>query len=84
MIYADFADDPEFEQLVAFLQGHYPDLQWGQQGENWIWIYQDGLKVEIDNFSALHLQLKNPAGSPSLARQVIAILQSRYSMALWA
>jgi len=83
MIYADFLEEPEFGALVAMLKAHYSDVRFGQQGDSWIWVESEDMKVEIDTFSAMRFQVKSPSKSHRLVVQILALLQQHYKLYIY-
>ncbi len=81
VIYADFIEEPVFGELVKLLTEHFKNVTFGQQGDMWIWIESDGMKVEIDTFTAMYFQVKSPISSRSqLVHKVIELLQRHYKL----
>ncbi|BFM13908.1 hypothetical protein R50073_00910 [Maricurvus nonylphenolicus] len=80
MIYARFVTEADIEALVTLLKQHYKNIEWGQQGEDWIWIYRADMKVEIDNFTAMIHEIKSPSQNRRLVRQVITKLSEHYEL----
>lgn len=80
MIYARFVKEPDIEALVTRLKQHYKNIEWGRQGEDWIWIYRADMKVEIDNFSAMIHEIKSPSQHRRLVKQVITKLSEHYEL----
>ena len=70
------------DELVEYLQAHFPDIQDGHQGDSWIWISDGDEKVEVDTFSSMKHQVKSAADG-QLVQKVIAILQRKYTLIIY-
>ena len=67
--------------LVTLLAQHFQNLESGLQGDSWVWILDNGLKVSVDTFTSMHHQVK--ASQPSwLLDQVLAVLAEQYKLRL--
>ncbi|WMC10181.1 hypothetical protein PU634_13975 [Oceanimonas pelagia] len=74
VIFAEL-DGACFEQIVASLQGRFARLQFGRQGDDWIWLEHRHGRMEIDTFYSTWLELKGRRRDYGLAREVLACLQ---------
>ena len=83
MIFAELQYDQPYSDahssLVALLGQHFQSLESGLQGDSWIWILADGLKVSVDTFTSMHHQVKASQRS-WLLDQVLAILANQYNL----
>ena len=56
MIFAELQYDQPYSDahssLVTLLGRHFKNLESGLQGDSWIWILDNGLKVSVDTFSS--------------------------------
>ena len=84
MIYADFVEEPDFDRLVMSLKEHFGSIEYGQQGDAWIWITQNEMKVAIDTFTTMHFQVKAEPASEALAESVLAALQGKFEISILA
>lgn len=75
VIFAEL-DSNRFEQIVARLGGHFERLQYGRQGDDWIWIDAHHGRIEIDTFGALVLEVKGQRGHYGIAMEVCRQLDS--------
>jgi hypothetical protein len=72
--YADIHDE-----LVEFLAQHFPQLTSGLQGDSYIWIMEDGERVEIDTFISMKHQFRSRTDGPHV-RKVIDVLRNEYDV----
>ncbi len=82
MIYAEFEEQPHVIDLVQFLRDRFPQVEYGQQMDAWIWITDQQMKVSLDTFTSRCLQIKGPAASQSLARRVLEAVGKYYDLRL--
>ncbi len=75
--YSDFHDE-----LVEFIQATFPYIQYGHQGDSWIWITDGNEKVEIDTFTSMKHQIKS-AHDGNLVKKVMATLESKYKLRVY-
>ncbi len=75
--YSDFHDE-----LVEFIQLTFPDIQYGHQGDSWIWITDSKEKVEIDTFTSMKHQIKS-AHDGNLVQKVMATLSAKYKLRVY-
>ncbi|WLT40611.1 hypothetical protein NON20_25595 (plasmid) [Synechocystis sp. B12] len=64
----------DFELIVSILSDHFPCLEWGSQGDDWIWIYHRDYKLEIDSFSSMELEVKGPRKAYGLVQEILHLL----------
>ncbi|MBE9194883.1 hypothetical protein IQ219_06075 [Synechocystis sp. LEGE 06083] len=64
----------DFELVVSILSDYFPRLEWGSQCDDWLWIYRQDYKLEIDSFSSMELEVKGPRKASGLAQEVLSLL----------
>lgn len=83
MIFAELEYEQDYsalhDELVAFLNRSFSNVQSGLQGDSWIWILDGGEKVAIDTFSSMKHQVKSATNGPHV-QKVIDALKSRYKL----
>ena len=83
MIFAELAYDESYgevhDALVAHLAAFFPGIQSGLQGDSWIWVVEDGQKVAVDTFTAMHHQVKAAQAGP-LVQRVIEALSRQFTV----
>lgn len=75
--YADIHDE-----LVAFLGTRFSQMQFGIQGDSWIWIFEGEEKVAIDTFTSMAHQIKSSKTGP-FVRKVIETLLLQYELKVY-
>ena len=66
VIFAEL-DRDKFEDILDRLMKFYPSIQFGRQGDDWIWVHVKEDKIEIDSFFSNQLEVK---GRQTLAETV--------------
>ena len=72
--YSDF-----HAELFAFISRNFSKVDWGLQGDSWIWIFDGEEKVANDTFTSMKHQIKSPMAGLHL-QKVINLLQRRYEI----
>lgn len=75
--YSDFHDE-----LVDYLTACFPEIQYGLQGDSWIWITDGDEKVEVDTFTSMKHQIKS-AHDGKFVQKVMATLSARYKLRVY-
>lgn len=87
MIFAELEYPQAYEEihdaLTAYVAEHFAHCEAGLQCDSWVWIFDADEKVAIDTFTAMKHQVKAAAPGP-LVQQVIAVLQRRYTVKVFA
>ena len=65
---------------LSYLKSKYPGIEYGLQGDSWIWIFDGDEKVAIDTFYSMKHQIKSESPQSCLVRQVIKMLSSKYKL----
>lgn len=83
MIFAELEYQPTYSsfhpELRDFLSAHFSQVESGLQGDSWIWILDDGERVEIDTFSSMKHQIKSAKPGQHVQR-VIDTLKQNYKV----
>lgn len=83
MIFAELEYEQDYsafhEELVAFLNRSFSNVQSGLQGDSWIWILDGGEKVAIDTFTSMKHQVKSSTNGPHV-QKVIDALQLKFKL----
>lgn len=64
----------KFEEILKTLQTHFSDIQFGRQGDDYIWINFSNEKIEIDSFYSMNLEVKGKRKHYSIAKEILARL----------
>jgi hypothetical protein len=80
VILAEFIEEPNIEKLAGELRHIFEKVQWGIQGDAWIWVTGGEQKVAIDNFTSLAFQVKCAVPESDIADRVLAFLSRDYQV----
>ena len=84
MIFAELQYEQDYSdvhfELVEFMKNKFPEIQYGLQGDSWIWVFHGDEKVAIDTFSSMKHQVKSESSKGDLVKLVIATLSDRYTL----
>ncbi|MFT3890293.1 MAG: hypothetical protein QM730_01555 [Anaerolineales bacterium] len=76
VIFAELNRD-KFDDIVQTLMAHFENIQYGSQGDDWIWIHLDGdEKIEIDSFFSMELEVKGKYQYLPIIQQILQMLIS--------
>lgn len=67
-------------ELVDFIRSNFSDIQYGLQGDSWIWIFDEDEKVAIDTFSSMKHQVKCNSERSQLLKRVISNLSAKFEL----
>jgi len=57
VIFAELNRD-KFDLILQTLMSHFENIEYGRQGDDWIWIPLGDDKIEIDSFYSMNLEVK--------------------------
>jgi len=77
VIFAEL-DREKFEQILGRLRLHFQNIQFGRQGDDYIWINFPNSKIEIDTFYSMNLEVKGRRGQYSVYREVLSCLENEW------
>lgn len=80
LVHAEFVQAPRFLELLQVLKQKFPDLTYGQQCDDWIWIQDGTQKVAIDTFTSILMQVKADSQSVELLSKVIPVITKHYKL----
>ena len=72
------------DEILQTLMEHFKDIQYGRQGDDWIWIHlTDDDKIEIDSFFSMQLEVKGKYKHLTLVTQILQDLDERYILQIF-
>ena len=71
------------DELVIFVKSKFPNIEYGLQGDSWIWIIENNDKVAIDTFSSMKHQIKSSNNEFILVNKVIDHISSKYKVVVY-
>ena len=77
VIFAELNRD-KFEDILDRLMKYYPSIQFGRQGDDWIWIHLEDDKIEIDSFFSDQLEVKGRQKHSKTIREILQALEKEW------
>jgi hypothetical protein len=71
VIFAELNRD-RFESILQNLQKSFAHIQYGRQGDDWIWVHVANDKIEIDSFFSMNLEVKGKRGRLAIAKDILS------------
>lgn len=65
----------KFEDILERLMKFYQMVQFGRQGDDWIWVHFSDGKIDIDSFSSDNLQVKGKKTQARSAKELLEYLE---------
>ena len=74
VIFAEL-DRDRFDEILQTLMKQFENIEYGRQGDDWIWILLGDDKIEIDSFYSMNLEVKGKSEHFPIVRQILQELQ---------
>lgn len=74
VIFAEL-DREKFEDILERLLKHFQAVQFGRQGDDWIWVHFPDERIEIDSFTSDNLQVKGTQNQRKSAWSILDVLE---------
>lgn len=74
VIFAEL-DRDKFDEILQSLQEQFETIEYGRQGDDWIWIHVGEDKIEIDSFYSMNLEVKGKSEYTPVVRQILQELK---------
>jgi hypothetical protein len=74
VIFAELRRD-KFEDIVQALSICFENIQYGSQGDDWIWVHLREDKIEIDSFFSMNLEVKGKFKHLPIIKQILQMLK---------
>jgi hypothetical protein len=71
VIFAELNRD-RFASILQSLQKSFADIQYGRQGDDWIWVNFSDERIEIDSFFSMNLEVKGKRNQSVFAKNVLS------------
>lgn len=68
----------KFEDILERLMKFYQMVQFGRQGDDWIWVHFNDGKIDIDSFSSDNLQVKGKKTQARSAKELLEYLEKEW------
>lgn len=77
VIFAEL-DRDKFEDILDRLMKFYPSIQFGRQGDDWIWVHVKEDKIEIDSFFSNHLEVKGMQKHTETVQHILKVIEKEW------
>jgi len=77
VIFAELNRD-KFEDILDRLMKFYPSVQFGRQGDDWIWVHVEDDKIEIDTFFSEQLEVKGRQRHSKTVKHILQIIEKEW------
>lgn len=77
VIFAELNRD-KFEDILDRLMKFYPSVQFGRQGDDWIWVHVEDDKIEIDTFFSEQLEVKGRQRHSQTVKHILQIIEKEW------
>lgn len=77
VIFAEL-DRDRFDEILQTVMDHFKNIQYGRQGDDWIWIHLSEEKIEIDSFYSIELEVKGKYRYYDVVKQIIQNMDSKW------
>ena len=74
VIFAEL-DRGKFEDILERLMKQFHGVQFGRQGDDWIWVHVKDDRIEIDTFYSEHLEVKGRRKQFSMVQQMLKMFE---------
>ena len=68
-----------YHELLSYIQENFVNVQSGLQGDAWIWVVQDRMKVSLDTFYSMQFEIQSDSKN-ELVEDIITYIQKRYTV----
>ena len=65
----------KFEEILDRLMQSFQGVQFGRQGDDWIWVHVKDDRIEIDTFHSEQLEVKGRRKHFSTVRQILNLIE---------
>ena len=77
VIFAELNRD-KFEDILDRVMKFYPSVQFGRQGDDWIWVHVEDDKIEIDTFFSEQLEVKGRQRHSKTVKHILQIIEKEW------
>jgi len=68
----------KFEDILDRLMKYYPSIQFGRQGDDWIWVHVEDDKIEIDSFHSKQLEVKGRQKHSKTVKHILQVIEKEW------
>ena len=83
VIFAEL-DRETFDEILQTLSSHFENIQYGSQGDDWIWIHLGYDKIEIDSFFSMNLEVKGKYKYLPVIKRILQMLKDELILQIFS
>ena len=83
VIFAEL-DRETFDEILQTLSSHFENIQYGSQGDDWIWIHLGDDKIEIDSFFSMNLEVKGKYKYLPVIKRILQMLKDELILQIFS
>jgi hypothetical protein len=83
VIFAEL-DPARFDQIVERLKRHFKNIEYGRQGDDWIWVHHKKEKIEIDTFFSNNLEVKGRRRQYQASNEILKALEDEWIIKIFS
>jgi hypothetical protein len=83
VIFAEL-DRDTFDEILQTLSSHFENIQYGSQGDDWIWIHLGDDKIEIDSFFSMNLEVKGKYKHLPVIKRILQMLKDELILQIFS
>lgn len=68
----------KFEDILDRLAKYFQNIQFGRQGDDWIWIHVEDDRIEIDSFFSEQLEVKGRLKHSKAVREILKFMEKEW------
>jgi hypothetical protein len=68
----------KFEDILDRLMKYYLSIQFGRQGDDWIWVHVEDDRVEIDSFHSKQLEVKGRQKHSKTVKHILQVIEKEW------
>lgn len=76
-VYAELSRE-RFEDILDRLMTQFQNIQFGRQGDDWIWVHTRDGRIEIDSFHSMQLELRGTRKHSSAIRRILESVEREW------
>jgi hypothetical protein len=70
-----------FDDIRQEVENRYTNVQYGSQGDDWIWLHYGDDKIEIDSFYSMELEMKGLKDKQDFADEILSWMKPEWIIA---
>lgn len=68
----------KFEDILDRLMKYFQGIQFGRQGDDWIWVHVEDDRIEIDSFTSKQLEVKGRRKHSKTVKYILQVIEKEW------